>query len=82
MSRRVGPGSAAGLLPPDPRSPSPASGLPCADASPPSSLGRRRMYGIELTIIIFCTFCCALVSASPSISASALLIFWRVVMVR
>ncbi|KAJ6444906.1 inorganic phosphate transporter PHO84 [Purpureocillium lavendulum] len=44
------------------------------------ALGRRRMYGIELAIIIFCTFCCALVSASPSVSASALLIFWRVVM--
>lgn len=39
------------------------------------------MYGIELAIIIFCTFSCALVSSSPSISSSALLIFWRVLMV-
>ncbi|KAM4058963.1 major facilitator superfamily protein [Hirsutella rhossiliensis] len=44
------------------------------------ALGRRRMYGIELAIIIFGTFSCALVSSSPSISSSALLIFWRVLM--
>ncbi|PHH66083.1 hypothetical protein CDD81_608 [Ophiocordyceps australis] len=42
------------------------------------ALGRRRMYGVELAIIIFGTFSCALVSSSPSISSSALLIFWRV----
>lgn len=46
-----------------------------------SALGRRRMYGIELAIIIFGTFSCALVSSSPSVSASGLLIFWRVLMV-
>lgn len=39
------------------------------------------MYGIELAIIIFGTFSCALVSSSPSVSASGLLIFWRVLMV-
>lgn len=39
------------------------------------------MYGIELAIIILGTFSCALVSSSPSISSSALLIFWRVLMV-
>ncbi|POR39609.1 Repressible high-affinity phosphate permease [Tolypocladium paradoxum] len=44
------------------------------------AVGRRRMYGIELAIIIFGTFSCALVSSSPSISASGLLIFWRVLM--
>ncbi|QPH19226.1 hypothetical protein C2857_004402 [Epichloe festucae Fl1] len=44
------------------------------------SLGRRRMYGIELAIIIFGTFSCALVSSSPSISFVGLLIFWRVLM--
>lgn len=44
------------------------------------AFGRRRMYGIELSIIIFATFSCALVSASPAISATGLLIFWRVIM--
>ncbi|KAK0386083.1 hypothetical protein NLU13_5920 [Sarocladium strictum] len=42
--------------------------------------GRRRMYGIELGIIILCTLGCALASSSPAITASGLLIFWRVVM--
>ncbi|KJZ77844.1 hypothetical protein HIM_03021 [Hirsutella minnesotensis 3608] len=44
------------------------------------ALGRRRMYGIELAIIIFATFSCALVASSPSISSAALLVFWRVLM--
>ncbi|KAH7324634.1 major facilitator superfamily domain-containing protein [Stachybotrys elegans] len=44
------------------------------------ALGRRRMYGVELIIIIFSTFSCALVSASPAISATGLLIFWRIIM--
>ena len=38
------------------------------------------MYGVVLGIIVLSTFCCALVSASPSITSSGLLIFWRVVM--
>ncbi|KAH8172154.1 sugar transporter domain-containing protein [Sarocladium implicatum] len=42
--------------------------------------GRRRMYGIELGIIILCTMGCALASSSPAISAAGLLIFWRVMM--
>ncbi|PHH84714.1 hypothetical protein CDD83_1507 [Cordyceps sp. RAO-2017] len=44
------------------------------------ALGRRKMYGIELAIIIFGTFSCALASSSPAISSSAILIFWRVLM--
>ncbi|KHN99818.1 phosphate permease [Metarhizium album ARSEF 1941] len=44
------------------------------------ALGRRRMYGVELAIIIFGTFSCALVSSSPSIHSAGLLLFWRVLM--
>ncbi|KAG5992740.1 hypothetical protein E4U54_003574 [Claviceps lovelessii] len=44
------------------------------------TVGRRRMYGIELTIIIFGTFSCALASSSPSINSAGILIFWRVLM--
>lgn len=43
-------------------------------------LGRRRMYGIELAIIVFATFAQALASPSPAVSIAGLLIFWRVVM--
>jgi MFS transporter, PHS family, inorganic phosphate transporter len=43
--------------------------------------GRRRMYGVELGIIILATFSCALVSPSQSINITGLMIFWRVVMV-
>ncbi|KND92242.1 Repressible high-affinity phosphate permease [Tolypocladium ophioglossoides CBS 100239] len=45
------------------------------------AVGRRRMYGIELAIIIFGTFSCALVSSGPAVSGCGLLIFWRVLMV-
>lgn len=38
------------------------------------------MYGVELSIIIWATFSCALVSSSPGISAAGLMLFWRVVM--
>jgi PHS family inorganic phosphate transporter-like MFS transporter len=44
------------------------------------AFGRRRMYGVELGIIIFATFSCALVSASPVINATGLLVFWRIIM--
>ncbi|KAK5991350.1 Repressible high-affinity phosphate permease [Cladobotryum mycophilum] len=44
------------------------------------AFGRRRMYGIELVIVIIGTFCCALAAPSPTISASGLLVFWRVLM--
>lgn len=43
-------------------------------------LGRRRMYGIELAIIVFATFAQALTSPSPALSMAGLLIFWRVIM--
>jgi PHS family inorganic phosphate transporter-like MFS transporter len=43
--------------------------------------GRRRMYGIELAIIVFATLNCALASASQSMSSTGLLVFWRVMMV-
>lgn len=43
-------------------------------------VGRKKMYGLELIIIIFCTMAQALTSASPSMSVVGLLIFWRVLM--
>ncbi|RYP41742.1 hypothetical protein DL767_000758 [Monosporascus sp. MG133] len=42
--------------------------------------GRRRMYGIELIIIVFSTLSCCLVSASPAVSFTGLMTFWRVMM--
>ncbi|KAJ9136493.1 Major facilitator superfamily domain-containing protein [Pleurostoma richardsiae] len=42
--------------------------------------GRRRMYGIELGIIILATLNCALASPSQSMTSTGLLTFWRVVM--
>ncbi|KAJ5483092.1 Repressible high-affinity phosphate permease [Penicillium diatomitis] len=43
-------------------------------------IGRKRMYGIELIIIIFATLAQALSSDSPAMSIVGLLIFWRVIM--
>ncbi|KAI1265836.1 phosphate permease [Xylariaceae sp. FL1019] len=43
-------------------------------------LGRKKMYGIELIIIIFATIGQALASGSPSVNIVGLLIFWRVLM--
>ena len=43
-------------------------------------VGRKRMYGLELIIIIFATLAQSLSSASPSMSVVGLLIFWRVIM--
>lgn len=45
------------------------------------ALGRRKMYGIELIIIVVSTLLCALASPSQSMSSTALLTFWRVMMV-
>ncbi|KAK3390281.1 phosphate/H+ symporter [Podospora didyma] len=42
--------------------------------------GRRRMYGIELGIIVLSTLNCALASPSQAMSSTGLLIFWRVMM--
>jgi PHS family inorganic phosphate transporter-like MFS transporter len=44
--------------------------------------GRRRMYGIELGIIVLSTLNCALASPSQSMSSTGLLTFWRVILVR
>lgn len=43
-------------------------------------VGRKRMYGIELMIIILATLAQALSSASPGMSIVGVLIFWRVIM--
>jgi len=43
-------------------------------------VGRKRMYGLELIIIIFATLAQALSSSSISVSFVGLIIFWRVVM--
>lgn len=43
-------------------------------------VGRKRMYGLELIIIIFATVGQALISASPSMDVIGLIIFWRVLM--
>jgi PHS family inorganic phosphate transporter-like MFS transporter len=43
--------------------------------------GRRKMYGIELGIIVLSTMNCALSSPSQSMSSTGLLTFWRVMMV-
>jgi len=44
-------------------------------------VGRKRMYGLELIIIIFATLAQALSSNSRAISITGLIIFWRVLMV-
>ncbi|KAK7211416.1 hypothetical protein V2G26_018594 [Clonostachys chloroleuca] len=43
-------------------------------------VGRKRMYGLELIIIIFATLAQALSSDSPSMSVVGVIIFWRVMM--
>lgn len=43
-------------------------------------IGRRRMYGIELMIIILAVLAQALASSSRAISITGLLVFWRVIM--
>ncbi len=43
-------------------------------------VGRKRMYGLELILIIFATLAQALSSNSPSISIVGIIIFWRVLM--
>ena len=45
-------------------------------------VGRKKMYGLELIIIIFATLAQALSSPSHAISITGLIIFWRVLMVR
>ncbi|KZF21763.1 MFS transporter [Xylona heveae TC161] len=43
-------------------------------------VGRKKMYGLELLLIIFATLAQALSSASPAMSIVGLIIFWRVIM--
>ena len=43
-------------------------------------VGRKKMYGLELIIIIFATLAQALSSDSPSMSIVGTIIFWRVLM--
>ncbi|PMD42867.1 putative inorganic phosphate transporter PHO84 [Hyaloscypha variabilis F] len=43
-------------------------------------VGRKRMYGLELIIIIFATLAQALSSNSRAISITGIIIFWRVLM--
>lgn len=44
-------------------------------------VGRKKMYGLELIIIIFATLAQALSSSSRGISITGIIIFWRVLMV-
>ncbi|KAI1199034.1 major facilitator superfamily domain-containing protein [Nemania serpens] len=43
-------------------------------------LGRKKMYGLELIVIIFATIGQALASGSPSVNIVGLIIFWRVLL--
>ena len=43
-------------------------------------VGRKRMYGLELILIIFATLAQSLTSNSPSINLVGIIIFWRVLM--
>lgn len=43
-------------------------------------VGRKRMYGLELILIIFATLAQSLSAASPAMSVVGLVIFWRVLM--
>lgn len=43
-------------------------------------VGRKKMYGLELIVIIFATVAQALTSNSPSINIVGIIIFWRVLM--
>ena len=43
-------------------------------------VGRKKMYGLELILIIFCTLAQSLSAPSPAMSIVGLLIFWRVMM--
>ncbi|KAK0857174.1 acid phosphatase pho5 [Friedmanniomyces endolithicus] len=43
-------------------------------------VGRKKMYGLELIIIIFATLAQALASNSPGISIVGVIVFWRVLM--
>ncbi|KAG9302422.1 hypothetical protein G9A89_011472 [Geosiphon pyriformis] len=43
-------------------------------------VGRKKMYGVELWTIVFCTITSALSGSGPRISVYALIIFWRFIL--
>ena len=43
-------------------------------------VGRKKIYGLELIMIIFATLAQAVSASSPAISITGILIFWRVIM--
>ena len=43
-------------------------------------IGRRKMYGVELAIIIIATLAQSLSTPSPAMTMTGVLIFWRVIM--
>jgi MFS transporter, PHS family, inorganic phosphate transporter len=43
-------------------------------------IGRKKMYGVELIVIIIGTLAQSLSSASPAVSVVGVIIFWRVIM--
>ena len=43
-------------------------------------VGRKRMYGLELMVIIFATLAQSLSSESPGMSIIGLIVFWRIIM--
>jgi PHS family inorganic phosphate transporter-like MFS transporter len=43
-------------------------------------VGRKRMYGLELILIIFATVAQALTAHGPGLSITGTIIFWRVLM--
>jgi PHS family inorganic phosphate transporter-like MFS transporter len=43
-------------------------------------VGRKKMYGLELMVIIFATLAQSLSAASPAVSIVGIIVFWRVIM--
>ena len=43
-------------------------------------VGRKKMYGLELILIIFATLAQSLAASSQAISITGVIIFWRVLM--
>ena len=43
-------------------------------------VGRKKMYGLELILMIFATLAQSISAGSPALSITGVLIFWRVIM--
>jgi PHS family inorganic phosphate transporter-like MFS transporter len=43
-------------------------------------VGRKKMYGLELILMIFATLAQSISAGSPALSITGVLIFWRIVM--